>query len=1012
MAISFLAVGARESRVLINLTLASGTTQFLSGEHDSIEAVPILEEVGDIGQEMDLRTRKITYSSTSVKFIDDGIIRNLLTTEPVFGQKLEIFLGTKSLAEGSFKKVFNGHIRDSEVEGKLISLEADDVRSMMKDRLLRARDFVTSVSDYIINRHPLQIMLAILEAVVPAANINTASFDPDNYATGSRAISHWNTARAVHGDFDRRVVEEESALGMLDELALLLDGAVIIDLDGVFKFVQFDPSATPVENFVKEDIRGFRQSNTFGNLVNKSTIFFNWKGKNDGGDVIARVPSGTFRRPSNTNDYVHTWNRVDADSQADYAHPDGPALRTEHLDIETKWVGVSSLLEFQHPPAATTITVIGGWASAFSGVDRILNGTSDGSVNSGLNSGDRKGFLLIEFPIPHTDGIFGFEIVSVDTATIDFLNEGHPSQGGDTDLVGIPIRVIFDILARGLFGTVANQTLPRNSLVTDITIPVARAAQGIQRFSNGLPTPEIDVDLQYADLELADFITAVEPRYLDRGKNGLTASTKLEVIGKSMRLLGDDKAVTIKFADAKAPAILNADDLIIRFRDFLEDHLSWDDEGAPEWDSWIAGGLEVFDPGGLFVGVRDGRVFGAHGPQLLSDQIQNIPAVASRDNYILYDSHTRMFNRIDTAVAAGAPATTKVQQFVAVIELGATVQVSRKDLRITSRGVVSPRMLFGANGQTINGTFSHRFRNSDRFPPDFIELEPIDSVWGAPGAAGNDLELATSAASVESGDVALGLLSAARGVRLGDIVAVEGGRPYLAEFLWRGPTGTDARGKIEWLAQDRVTVVSTDTVFDKTPTTVNVFERGVKVFDAPATARFARLIFTRGLSTTVATVNLDRWSLRPVPVTFHVEKTATQTITTGTFQKIRWNVFNSGPLGTVNYGSKFDLSPDELAVPVDSEWDFCGGLQIIAPSFTFELRAALFVNGASVKEALISVPSIIGTAGLDAGIPFCFLAVQLTKDDIVDLRIQQNSGVSTTLLPNTKLVYWAGRETL
>ena len=1013
MSISFLARGARESRVLVNLTNASGTNQFLSGEHDTIDAPPILIDVGDIGQEMDLRTRKIEYGSTSVTFVDDGIVRNLIKTEPVFGQKIEIFLGTKALAEGSFKKVFNGHLTDSEVEGKEISLEADDVRSIMKDRLLSGRDFVGSDLDYIINRHPLQIMLAILQAVVPAGNIATSTFDPDNYDTGSRANSHWNTARAIHGDFDRRIVEPESALGMIDELALIMDGAVIVDIDGIFRFIPFDPTTAASENFIQEDIRGYRQGETFQNLTNKATVYFNWKGSNAGGDVLVRVPSGEFRAPNSTqNDFIHIWNAVDGDSQVDYVHPDGPgAARTEHLDIETKWIGVSSLLEVEHAPSVTGITVIGGWASAFSGVDRILNGTSDGSANSGLNATDRKGFLLVEFPIPDTDGIIGREIISVDNATIDFLNEGHPAQGNNIDLTGIPIRVTFNVLARGLFGTVANQTLPRNSLVTDITIPIARAKQGIVRFSNGLPTPEIDVDLQYADLELADFITAVEPRYLARGQDGLLATDKLEVVGKSMKLVGDDRRVTIKFAQALDPTIVTLIETLIRFRIFLTDLNPFDDEGTPTWDSYIPGGLELSNPGGLSVSIRDGTAFGMHGSHRIPTGIPDIALVALRDNYILHDSHSRLFARIDTAVAAGRPATSNALQFVGVVETGLLAQVSRTDLRITSRGIVSPRLVFGANGQILNGTFSHRFRNTDRFPPDFVEVEPIDSVWGAPAAVGNDVELVTFAGSVKSGDAALGLLTANRGYRQGDLVPVEGTRPYAASFLWRGPTGTDAVGKIEWIAQDRVTIVATSTILSKAPATVNVFERGTAVVDAPSTARFARVIFTRGPSATVATVDLDRWDLRPIPITFHVEKTATQTLPDNTFVKINWGQFHSGPLGTANYGSQFSLVTDNFVAPFDSEWDFCGAIAHTQSGEEVQTRVGLFVNGTLVKE---SQDARKRAESNPLGVAFCFMAVQLTLADVVDLRALQNNddNSSATLLGTASTVYWAGRQVI
>ena len=208
MAITVLERGSSNPRAIVSITLASGNFKFLSGEHASIIHDPIVESIGDIGQTLDIKTRKVTYGSTDVRFMDDGTIRGLIASETFKNQKIEIFAGNDVIVEGSFVKVFGGIITDVKpFEGGIV-INADDNRGRIFDSDIRARDFTNTITDMIINRHPLQIILAILQELLPASDIDTASFDPDTYDTGSRAISHWNTARAIHGDLDRRIVDQ------------------------------------------------------------------------------------------------------------------------------------------------------------------------------------------------------------------------------------------------------------------------------------------------------------------------------------------------------------------------------------------------------------------------------------------------------------------------------------------------------------------------------------------------------------------------------------------------------------------------------------------------------------------------------------------------------------------------------------------------------------------------------------------------------------------------------------
>ena len=925
MAISALERGSSKPRSLVILTLDSGVHRFLTGTHDTIDdAWPIVSSIGDVGQELNVKTRKVSYGETDIVFMDDGALRGIVSTETVKNRVIQIFQGTESLPEGSFTQTFQGLMTESKPSVGAVVISARDTRGTLLDRKIRAREFVDSSSDIVINRHPLQIILAILEALLPAAQIDIPSFDPDNYDTGSRAISHWTTARAYHGSHDRTIDTPIPALQMIDELAMLMEGAVIAGIDGKIRFQAFDPSGTPVVTFQQEDIGKVEQTGTYTEQANDVELEFSWRGeKADDNGVLVRVPSGSAKSYKK-GDYGFAWNSRDATSIAKHQIPGGPALSGRYAEtFETPWVGVDTVLEFPHSDTALTLTCVGGWASSFCGIDRILNGVSDGSVNGGVNTTNRKGYLLAQFPEVNVlnDGslqtVFPYEVIQYSDITIDFLSSGHPAVNGNDDLVGIPIRVTFTIPAggRGQFFTNALD-LPKNALISDLTIPIQFTQRRILRLTNGLPIYELEVGLEHIDLEVADLVSiAGDDIFLAEGQDGLSGSETLEILKKTTRA---DDSVVLEVTLTEDPVVAG-DDVLHKPAEGSDDWKKWprQNDDASSEDGWVVGGTEILPGTGLEVEWRRGRIQSRSGSVEVGTPSGSNPPLAmeaTRDNYILYDTHSRMFHVRAVTIGDPAPEFATGQICLGKAETdGAGVVGEVEDLRQTTRLIASPLSSGGANIGILGGALTNRFRDISRYPPDGLEVFPMSTVWGASGATGNDAELDFTAGTFRAGDASVKLFTPLKGVRT-PLYAVDGSFGWTASWVWTGTLLGDAIGEVEFLAADKRTIVGTTIVFTKLPTTVTVLQDDGEVIQPPATARWARLTFRKGLSTGPGVfVNLDSMTLERARDSFHVVLTNNQSITRVTWTVLLFNVIDTAGPFPHNIGLRY--TPFDMITP-------------------------------------------------------------------------------------------------
>ena len=748
--------------------------------------------------------------------------------------------------------------------------------------------------------------------------------------------------------------------------------------------------------------------------------------------MLVRVPSGERKAPVG-GDYVHRFQRIDNDSVIKHQNPGGGFLTGIYSEeLETKWVGVNTILEFPIEDTTTSFQAIGGWASSFCGVDRILNGVSDGAVNFTLNAGDRPGYIMIQFPVKQTvsgitipSTILAFEIIKIDSITFD-LNEGHPAVDGDDDLVGMPIRLTFNVAAggRGQFFTSALD-FPKNSLITDLTIPVQFIERRMTRLVDGLPVFNFDVGLEQADLELGDLVALPgQDIFLAEGEDGLSGVEKLEIIEKTLRLITDDAGTSFKVAPIEAPALTNIDDAFDTIRDHLGDVLNgpWNTDDAPWWDQYTPGGLELSDPGGGFISIRRGSAVGPFGNiEVFSPGgIPDIPTVASEDTYIYYDTHGRYFHRLRTAVGAGQPVAVSIQTTVGKIETdGANAHVGiPTDLRVVGRMMATPEGMPPVGSRILNAAFALQVRNSDRYPPDGFEMFPMDAVWGAPGAVGNDAELFAGDANIKVGDSAIKVLTPGLGVKT-SIFPVDPDYDYMGNFRWGGTAaGGTGEGRVVFFAQDKTTVVQSTLIVNKLPANPGgVSETDRLVLSPPSTARWCELRFVKGLIGAPSFAFVDRMSLERMKDGFHTTISANQSITSGVFTKILWSGIDTviaTATGTFvhNWGQRFTVftifTPGSpfLTPREDAEWEFEGHIEMESDNRDYNTFVGLFVNGILRKETqILHATSASGTTGT----PFMFRVV-LNQADVVDIRVKHNNFASLSVIGDPIRTFWSGRQ--
>lgn len=892
-------IGVLRPRVLARITHNPALTvlRYLSGD---VEGAPSatrpnpdgeLVDLAELSVTIDPLTRKTSVGGVSIVVLDDGSIREATAASPMFGAQIEILVGDKLDAESAYTQVFVGTIMEITPEEGLVKIDAEGALNMIRDRDLKATDFVNSSS--VVQRHPLQIIEAILDAAdLPSSLIDLASLDPDTFSSGPRAMSHWNIARGVHGNFDRSINEPVSAFQLIDQLLNLMDGALVPLTDGRLSFRQFDPSATPVKTFDDDEIIGdIEQTATFANLINHARILFGWKGQHASADEEPwlRIASGGYVRNLSQQDYLFQVARQDSTSVTDYAFPTLPERR-QMRQFETKWVGTSSTVisDISGTSDPVTVKCFGGHLASFTGVERKLNGVSDGAANFTLNAPDRVAFLMI---FRASSFLQSFEIMRA-TSVTEFPNIKIIT---DNDANGLPNpdenlavgRVDF-VCDRAQLGTskVAHTAAidadgfppgARPLSVVDITIAVEYVQNVLKRFSNGLPIVEIDVHLteENLGLELMDIVALNNNVFLNRGNDGVTTQ-KFEIVGKRLHILDDEPRVALTLAFANDPTLTTLDFVLEIVGKKFFDGLDFDTDGQM-MEPHSTGGLEVTGTGGLNVSIGAGANVGSGGVPYAG--ISTFALTDAANNHFVYDHHRQLL--IHSSEAA-VPILTPDHHLVATMVTAGGVITSKRDRRRGPGMIVSGRTLGGANRFTPNAAFDLYTRPREDFLPNGLEVGDFGTLGTdifvhqgvnvASGGRSIQMDFDGGGGGVEPEVVTEYIFP----IQLGHVYRATGF--FIASNNFAAPTIT-----VQYFDEEfRPTGGDDSVTLTKTPVVASNAINAIQVLAFPSqggTFRYARVRFrATALATNTGTVYLDRLEFEEVNPSFHAFLTGDQAI--------------------------------------------------------------------------------------------------------------------------------------
>jgi len=634
-------VSTPEIRFLAELHVATTTSyKFLSGPCTQIVEPESILDIAPVSRSIDPVTRAVSVQALTIRLARDELTEYIIKTYGVVGGRLELLLGAREMAEVVYENAGVYLVESPRIGNEYISLPC-----VTSDGKLS----FTKVTGYWLGMHPLEIIADIADkAGIPAALIDGTSFDPTQYGA---SISHFNLSRAnVTGMADSLSVSEPTiARVLVDQLAMLLDGSVVADEDGVLQFKRFDSSASTVADLTDDDFSDDLDIEPiYKNMINSVTV----------SSHPVTVP-GIQEEMAGELEFTHE----DANSQANYGTivPSGATIdNVRPYKYESSWINAHASLDTSIASSGTGMTfdIVGFEAHSFCGA-RWPGFPAGAQPATAAISAARPAYLKID------DEIIRCESATVSSAARRNLALPEPRAGLPKSVVASGIVVVnsveFTVAARAQFGTamVGHTASSINSItfVYDVTIQQALADAKINRFSNGGPTIKVRVSLQHFALEIGDLVTLTTDRFITLNDDSLTTATKLEVVGRQLDLYGSTPGIwlTLSWATkAGPPAVSDSYGFNQNATNNIDRQLRDGAMLADATQCHISSGFGLTGTGGFGADLDPG-VASSITTRNGSSETISFTYTASKDTYMQWDLTTASVDIIETALAAGAP---------------------------------------------------------------------------------------------------------------------------------------------------------------------------------------------------------------------------------------------------------------------------------------------------------------------------------------------------------------------
>lgn len=634
-----------EVRFLATIFVATATgAKMLSGKCTQFDHPQSIIDVTPVGREIDMVTREVRTQTMSIRLVRDSLTEALVTGFGVLGARLILEWGDASLVEADFETLGEYVVQSPIVRPDHIIFPCATADDMLEKE----------VTGFWFGKHFLEIILDLIEkAGVPAALIDTTSFDPTQYPT---TMSHLNTSRAtlMSGGSSLSINEPTEARLLVDQLAMLLGGSVAAGDDGILRFAEFDSAASVVANWGDDTYADdIAFSPTVDNLINKFTVTSHPRVTRDGTLIPQSKMVGDIALSLQDDNSIDT----------NYATivPGGANVdNVQEHTIDSQWINAFSFLQSSISAGATgdTLTVSGWGAHAFSG-GRQPGFPDVAQPASAALSAARPGYFQIEGEILRCD------TSTVSTFPVNRITYVEEGSGLDAAAISADIDVVREIdyvvAERGALGTTAKIKAhvggPGTEIfVYDVTPHEFIADAKVDRHHDGAPTCTLRTNLAEFAVEINDLVTLNVPWMFTRTLDQIDSNTKWEILGKQIDLYGGSPGIrwVLGFATtASPPALSKAFDIRQQagvVASMTASSLAAEDVG----ENHVLSGFAVTDGGGLDAVLGSGIASGITGRSaMLADT--TFALTAERDAYIYWDLLTASPFLIETALAAGTP---------------------------------------------------------------------------------------------------------------------------------------------------------------------------------------------------------------------------------------------------------------------------------------------------------------------------------------------------------------------
>jgi hypothetical protein len=578
------------------------------------------------------------------------------------------------------------------------------------------------------------------------------------------------------------------------------------------------------------------------------------------------------------------------------------------------------------------------------------------------------------------------------------------------------------IAARNLFST-GTRTDTGYVVAWDITIPVAIAERLLPRFANGGPHIRITTAMNHYNLQIADIVTITTSRYKALNYNGLTTTTKWEVIGKEVDIDGDSPRIVFDLVFAyqdTPPSSVRTRTQRFRPNFNLVDQIKEANISEEVLNNHVITGLGMSTTGGFGADLGHGVITGMLGRKVFEDDVP-IVVDTSRDTYVYYDYASSVIVKLDTALGAGQPTTpTGMTPLWKLVSDGSSI-TGTTDLRITKalNGAklvdssvdtlqitddaidrdklgadavrathINPERLL--NNRILNGLFD-QFIDGGGLPPDGWAMSL--GVW--------DTDVSRDSSNSMEGRYALEFLAASSIAILlkGNSTQVREGYPYRASAFFKGSGNADVALRMQWKERDNSTVVSTlSTGTIKSPT---VNEKVELISTPPADARWVQPHI--GRNATAEQVFAGGLTIQRVPFAFSAHHTSTQDIAASTTATVSFSSVQ------INQGSAFSGN------------QFTAHASFGLSGVLMWLKARVVLQGPTANETYFisiynnGVKELDGTrwvmAGGDGGATLEVSGlVRVLGGNAVDIRIFNGEAAVKTLDGGLPKAYFQGHE--